>query len=282
MKYLFYTAACMSLALAATSCGGAKQQAEAPAEEPTTTELTIYNPDRTEAGTLAFATLPDSTIVLFDGSSLEGWRGYGRDTVTSKWSIEDSTLTFTPAETGEGGDIIFAHPFKNFEMTLDWKVSEGANSGIFYLAQESRSVNEKGDTVWDPIYISAPEYQVLDNANHPDAKLGKNNNRQSASLYDMIPAVPQNSKPFGEWNEAKIVVNNGTISHWQNGEKVVEYQINTPEWTALLQDSKFSEKAWPRAFELLNNCGGAEQKGYIGMQDHGNKVWFRNIRLKEL
>ena len=106
---------------------------------------------------------------------------------------------------------------------MEWKVSKGGNSGIFYLAQEVTSKDKDGNDVLEPIYISAPEYQVLDNDNHPDAKLGKDNNRQSASLYDMIPAVPQNAKPFGEWNKAKIMVYKGTVVHGQNDENVLEY-----------------------------------------------------------
>ena len=141
-------------------------------------------------------------------------------------------------------------------------------------------VDENG--VLEPIYISAPEYQVLDNANHPDAKLGKDNNRQSASLYDMIPAVPQNSKPFGEWNKAKIMVYKGTVVHGQNDENVLEYHLWTKQWTDMLQASKFSEDKWPLAFELLNNCGGENHEGFIGLQDHGDDVWFRNIRVKVL
>ena len=134
----------------------------------------------------------------------------------------------------------------------------------------------------EPIYISAPECQVLDNENHPDAKLGVDGNRKSTSLYDMIPAKPQNAKPFGEWNSVKIVCQNGHVEHWQNGVKVLQYELWTPEWTNMLQDSKFSEKKWPVAFDLLNNCGGERHEGYIGMQDHGDTVWFKNIRVKEL
>ena len=107
-------------------------------------------------------------------------------------------------------------------------------------------------------------------------------NRKSASLYDMIPAVPQNAKPFGEWNKAKIMVYKGTVVHGQNGQNVVEYHLWTPQWTEMLENSKFSSEKWPLAFELLNNCGGAQREGYIGFQDHGDDVWFRNIRIKVL
>ena len=110
--------------------------------------------------------------------------------------------------------------------------------------------------------------------------LGVDGNRQSSSLYDMIPAKPQNQKPYGEWNKVRIMVYKGTVVHAQNDVNVVEYHLWTPKWTDMLQASKFSAEAWPIGFELLNNCGGDEHKGYIGLQDHGDDVWYRNIRVK--
>jgi hypothetical protein len=222
-----------------------------------------------------FAKDADEWITIFDGT-FKGWRGYLKDTVPGRWIVEDGAIKFNgsgggEAQVADGGDLIFAKKFKNFELSIDWKVAKGSNSGIFYLAQEVKG---------QPIYISAPESQVLDNANHPDAKLGVDGNRQSSSLYDMIAAKPQNSKPFGEWNNTKITVYKGTVIHEQNGKVVVEYHLWTPQWTELLQASKFSQTAWPLAFELLNNCGGAEHEGYIGLQDHGDDVWFKNIRIK--
>jgi len=220
-----------------------------------------------------------NVVVLFDGKTFEGWRGYNKTEVPGAWVIEDGCIKINGSGRGEagannGGDIIFAaQKFKNFELELEWKVAKGSNSGIFYLAQEIEG---------KPIFISAPEYQVLDNENHPDARLGVDNNRQSASLYDMIPANPQNSKPYGEWNKAKILVWKGTVAHYQNDELVLEYHLWTPEWTAMLQKSKFSQEKWPDAFELLNNCGGENQEGYIGLQDHGDDVWFRNIKVTVL
>ncbi len=234
------------------------------------------------------ATLPvdeEGYYVIFNGEDLSGWRTYGKDEATSRWSVDDGAIHFTgsgggEAQTLEGGDLLFAHKFKNFELKCEWKISKGGNSGILYLAQEVTTEKEDGTTRLEPVYISAPEYQVLDNANHPDAKLGIDGNRQSASLYDMIPAVPQNSKEFGEWNTAAIMVYEGTVVHYQNDENVLEYHLWTDQWTDMLQASKFSEKAWPLAFELLNNCGGDEHEGYIAFQDHGDDVWYRNIRVK--
>ena len=254
MKKILMMAAMVSML---ASCGGnGAKKAEAPADDA-------------------------NVVVLFDGTSLDGWRGYGKENVPSRWVIEDGCLKFNgsgggEAQTGDGGDIIFAaQKFKNFELELEWKVSKGGNSGIFYLAQEVK----KEDGTYEPIYISAPECQVLDNENHPDARLGKDGNRMSTSLYDMIPAKPQNAKPAGEWNKVKILCYKGTVVHYQNDEPVVEYHLWTPQWTEMLQASKFSQEKWPVAFELLNNCGGENHEGYIGFQDHGDDVWFRNIKV---
>ncbi|MFZ4863148.1 3-keto-disaccharide hydrolase [Sphingobacterium sp. Mn56C] len=214
--------------------------------------------------------------ILFDGTSLKGWRGYDKEHVPNKWSIDNGTLKFSKnpgLANPEGGDLIFAHDFKNFELAFEWKISEAGNSGVFFLAKEIKG---------QPIYISSPEYQLLDNDNHPDAKNGVDGNRKSASLYDMIPAKPQNAKPVGEWNQAKIVVNNGKVQHFQNGVKVVEYTLWTPEWIALLDKSKFSKDKWPLAYELLSNVGGTTKSGVIGFQDHGDDIWLKNVTVKVL
>lgn len=219
----------------------------------------------------------EGAYILFDGSSLNGWRGYNKAHVPERWSIEDGLLKFAgkSAKTAdaEGGDLIFAHNFKNFELEFDWKISHAGNSGVFVLAKEVKD---------QPIYISSPEYQLLDNDNHPDASQGVDGNRKSASLYDMIPAKPQNGKPAGEWNKAKIVVNDGTVSHYQNDVKVVEYTLWTGDWIKLLRKSKFSSSKWPLAFHLLSNVGGKSKSGVIGFQDHSDDVWLKNITLKEL
>lgn len=222
--------------------------------------------------------------VLFDGTSMDGWRGYMKDHVPSKWNIQDGALHFDGRTSdGEGGDIIFAHQFKNFIFEVEWKISEGGNSGIFYLGKESASIDKDGKLRPEAIYVSCPECQVLDNERHPDAKLGAVLGiRQSTSLYDMIPAKPQNANPAGDWNKVKIVVKNGKVTHYQNDVKVLSYKLWGQEWIDLLQSSKFAEDKWPIAFELLKNCGGDGKKGYFGFQDHGDEVWYRNIRVKVL
>ncbi len=275
MKKVMLFAALAALLVGAVSCKNNKKGG-VPAY--TVVEAAQVNLDE-------FPVDEDGYVVLFDGTSTKGWRGYGKTELPGRWTVEDGCLKFNgtgtgEGQTGEGGDVIFAHQFKNFTLEMEWKISKGGNSGIFYLAKEVTTKDENGKDRYEPIYISAPEYQVLDNANHPDALLGVDGNRQSASLYDMIPAKPQNQNPYGEWNKVKILVYKGTVVHFQNDEKVLEYHLWTPQWTDMLQNSKFSEKAWPLAFELLNNCGGENHEGYIGLQDHGDDVWYRNIRIK--
>ncbi len=200
--------------------------------------------------------------LLFDGTSAEGWRGYNKDHFPEKgWEIKDGAITVLPG--GGGGDIITEDTYENFILSLEWKVEKGGNSGIFFHGVEQPR---------EPIYWSAPEIQVLDNENHPDANMGKNGNRKAGSLYDLIPARPQNARPHGEWNEVRVVVNNPHVEHWQNGEKVVEYERWTDEWYDMLRNSKF--RTHPEF--------GAAHRGYIGLQDHGDRVSFRNIKIKEL
>lgn len=205
---------------------------------------------------------------LFDGKTTTGWRGYNKPSFPEKgWEVVDGTLHCIESGTGEagsGGDIIYDKKFSNFELQLEWKISPGGNSGIFILAQEIPG---------EPIWKSAPEMQILDNERHPDAKLGVNGNRMAGSLYDLIPANPQNTKPAGEWNQVKILVYQGTVVYSQNGANVVEYHLWTDDWKKMVGNSKFKDFQW-----FMNPA----KEGYIGLQDHGNDVWFRNIKIKEM
>lgn len=293
MKKIFYTATCLLLSGSLFPCGGGIKKAEnsevktdSESTENTTPEYRVLN--KMQVDLAEFKTDKDGYTILFDGKEMNGWRGYGKDYIPKRWTVDNGAIKFNgsgggEAQEGDGGDLIFAYRFKNFELDFEWKVAKGSNSGVFYLAREVESKDPNtGEWRMEPIYISAPEAQILDNENHLDAKMGKNNNRQSMSLYDMIPAVPQNSKPYGEWNTGKIIVYKGTVVHGQNGQNVLEYHLWTQQWTDMLQASKFSQDKWPLAFELLNEVGGRNREGYIGFQDHGDDVWFRNIRIKIL
>jgi len=294
MKKLIYGLSLLIAAGMFVACGGGAKTSENDKTESDSTKTVESKVpeykvvDKPQVDLSKYTTDKDGYVVIFDGKSTDGWRGYGKDVLPGKWSLDNGTLKFSGSGKGEaqeadGGDIIFAHKFKNFILELEWKVAKGSNSGIFYLAQEIEAKDPNtGEMRMEPIYISSPEYQVLDNENHVDAMAGEDGNRKSASLYDMIPAKPQNAKPFGEWNKAEIVVSKGTVFHKQNDKTVVEYHLWTDRWTEMLQVSKFSEKDWPLAFELLNNCGGPNHEGYIGLQDHSDDVWFRNIRVKVL
>jgi hypothetical protein len=209
----------------------------------------------------------DGWELLFDGETTDEWRGYNDESFPDAgWTIEDGVLTIRGSDgsvEGSGGDIVTKKSYDDFVLKLEWKISEGGNSGIFYRALEQPT---------QAIYWSAPEMQVLDNANHPDANRGENGNRKSGSLYDLIPADPQTFTGHGEWQDVMIVADGNHIEHWLNGEKVLEYNLWTPEWYQMIRDSKFRNHP-----EF-----GDAREGHIGLQDHGTTAHFHNILIKEL
>ena len=210
----------------------------------------------------------DGWRLLWDGESIEGWRGAKLDDFPEQgWTIENGVLIVHKGDGGEstgGGDIVTTRPYKNFKLKVDFKITEGANSGIKYFVDTNLNKGE-GSAI-------GCEFQILDDRNHPDAKMGRDGNRKLGALYDLIPA-PEN-KPFrgGFFNTAMIVVEDNHVEHWLNGEKLLEYERNSEEWNDLVQQSKY--KDWP-------NFGNAEE-GLILLQDHGDEVWFQNIKIKEL
>ncbi|MBU1619785.1 MAG: DUF1080 domain-containing protein [Gammaproteobacteria bacterium] len=194
--------------------------------------------------------------LLFNGKDLSQWRTFKQPTVNGKWRIEDASITLTA---GGGGDLISKKSYSNFELTLDWKISEVGNSGILILA------DEKGKY----IYSHAPEIQILDNERHPD---NKPDTHLSGSLYDMIASPAASHKKAGEWNSTSIRLENSALTVWQNDVQTAKVTIGSDEWNSLIANSKFA--SWP---------GFAKAKaGHIGLQDHGDKVWFKNIKIKEL
>ncbi len=205
--------------------------------------------------------------LLFDGQTMEHWRVYNQPNIPGEnWRVEDGLMVFRPQSNGEwtsGLDIITKETYSDFEFVMEWKISEGGNSGIFY------HVIEQPDKA---LYWSGPEMQILDNENHPDANLGIDGNRKAGSLYDLIPASPQNANPHGEWNLVKIVSKGPTIEHWQNGERVLHYERWTNEWNEMVANSKFAEHP-----EF-----GQAKEGHLSLQDHGDVVMFRNLKIRRL
>lgn len=198
---------------------------------------------------------------LFDGKSTKGWHTYLKKEASPLWQVEDGALVLG----GKGaGDLVTDQQYGDFELELEWKIAEGGNSGIMYHVQE--------DPKFHATYNTGPEVQVLDDERHPDAKQGTNGNRTAGSLYDMLPPAKKATKPVGQWNKIKVIIKNNKAEHWMNGVKTVEYPTSGPEWDKMVANSKF--KDW-EGF-------GKYAKGHIALQDHGDKVWFRNIRIREL
>lgn len=202
--------------------------------------------------------------LLFDGKSTDGWHVFKRPTKPSAWKVEDGVLfldTDAKKSGAAGGDLVTDGEFENYEMQLEWKISEAGNSGIIF------GVNE--DPKYGATYSTGPEMQIIDDEGHPDGKHKKHN---AGELYDMVQAPARYAKPVGEWNTAKIIKKNGKLTLVFNGKVTAEVVMGSPEWQTLIDNSKF--KTW-KGF-------GEYPKGHIALQDHGDKVWFRNIKIREL
>ncbi len=193
--------------------------------------------------------------LLFDGRSLEGWRPYREAGSPQGWAAQDGSLV----RVSEGGDIVTDRDFADFELIVEWRVEEAGNSGILYRA----ALGEE----W--VYHSAPEMQVLDDEGHRD---GQNPLTSAGANYGLHAAPRGVVRPAGEWNHARIVVEGNHVEHWLNGTRTVEYTLGSPEWEELVANSKFVE--WP--------AYGRAARGHIGLQDHGDPVWYRNVKIREI
>jgi hypothetical protein len=206
--------------------------------------------------------------LLFDGKTMNGWRGAYLDSLPAKgWEVKDGVLMVQAsggAEAAFGGDIVTVKQYGSFELVVDFRLTEGANSGIKYFVTEQQPRT--------PGSAKGLEYQLLDDARHPDAKLGINGNRTLASLYDLLPATNKSVHPIGDWNHARIVVRGRHVEHWLNGIKVLAYERGGKEFLAHKAGSKFKD---------LDGFGEAP-KGHILLQDHGDQVFFRNIKIRIL
>jgi len=195
---------------------------------------------------------------LFDGSTLSGWRGFKNNDVPLGWIVEDGMMSL--AEPG-GGDIMTVDTFEEFELEFEWRISNNGNSGVIYLVNETEST---GHT-----YQTGLEFQVLDDAGHRD---GQDKDHRAGSLYDLVAPSSAVANPVGEFNLGRIIVHDGRIEHWLNGEKIVESPYGDDSWRAMVAGSKFVKMPEFGTFP----------GGHIAFQDHGDKVWYRNIRIREL
>jgi hypothetical protein len=211
------------------------------------------------ANTLTQAEKTQGWKLLFDGKTTEGWRQYKGKTIGDKWKVTDGTLALKPKDGKVGGDIVTADQYDNFELSLEWRIAPGGNSGIMYRVTETTTAP----------YETGPEYQLLDNMKHPD---GRSLLTSAASCYALYAPAKDMTKPVGQWNLTRLIVNGNHVEHWLNGEKVVEYALGSPDWEKRVGASKF--KSMSRF--------GKEPRGHIDLQDHGDEIAFRSIKIRPL
>jgi 3-keto-disaccharide hydrolase len=235
-------------------------QAKAVATPPTAAGSSAPN-------TLSAAEKAAGWKLLFDGKTTSGWRGFKRAGMPEQgWAVEDGAIKHLAGKEGAagGGDIITVSDYGSFELSLDWKITPGGNSGLKYLVSE--------DLVKTGHSGVSFEMQILDDERHPDAKAGKSGNRTAGSLYDLIAPSAHTAHPAGQWNTSRLVIQGKHVEHWLNGQRVVQFELGSPELKALIADSKYKTIA---GF-------GENSRGHILLQDHGDEAWFRNIKIREL
>jgi hypothetical protein len=222
-------------------------------------------------------TVTNEWISLFDGETLYGWHQYNGSALGEEWSVIDNTLVFDPSKKrnyGDGGkNIVTDREFTSFILSIEWKVAKAGNSGLFWAVQEGEEFGEP--------YLTGPEIQILDNERHPDA-LANPKYHQAGALYDMVQPTADVCKPAGEWNHVVLTVdhNNNKGNVILNGTEIIQFPVHGPEWEALIAASKFGDTSLPHYTHAPKF--GQFKTGKIGLQDHGDKVAFRNIKIKEL
>ena len=198
---------------------------------------------------------PGFGLAQEDFAPLTAWRAYGGTDVPSSWRMTGNDISHSPG----GGDLISVERFGDFELAFDWRIAPGGNSGVFYRVDEAAGI----------AHASGPEYQILDNQGHPD---GQNPLTSAASAFALYAPAEDVTRPAGEWNSARILVDGTHVEHWLNGTKVLEFELGSPDWEARVADSKFADlPAYGKASE-----------GHISLQDHGSAVDYRNFRVRAL
>jgi hypothetical protein len=256
----------LTLASAFCACQSNEKPATADATKKDTMAPAPITPP--ENNSLTVNEQSDGWQLLFDGASKKNWHVYNNSSDGSAWKVADGILYLDPSQrkdnntvTVGGGDLVSDEEYDNFHLKVDWKIDSGANSGILFYVKEDPKIERT--------FHTGPEMQVLDNAAHPDAKIIKH---RAGDLYDLITSVPETVKPAGEWNHAEIMSWNNNLELYLNGQKVVTTTLWDDNWRKLIAGSKF--KKW-KTF-------GTFKKGRIALQDHGNRVWYRNIMIRKL
>lgn len=211
-----------------------------------------------EPNTLTPKEKSDGWVLLFDGSTTKGWHGFNRQGVPVGWEAKDGALT----RVSKTVDLVSDNEYANFDLQFDWKIAPNGNSGLMFHVVESPKYAES--------YFTGPEFQLLDNLGHPDGKNGKD--RWAGANYALHAPSQDTTKPVGEWNACRLVVNKGHVEHWMNGVKIVEYELWSDDWKARIAASKF--KQWPNY--------GMAKSGHIVLQEHGAEIAFRNVKIKVL
>ena len=241
-----------------------------------TTLLTAltFNVPEAEPNTLTKAERRDGWQLLFDGKTSAGWRGAYKETFPQQgWSVQNGEISVQKTDGRESqsfGDIVTTGEYTQFDLRFEFKLTDGANSGLKYFVAEE-SPKPAGSAF-------GLEYQVLDDERHPDAKMGRNGNRTVGSLYDLMPAVGKQVRPNGEWNSGRVLVQGAHVEHWLNDRKVIEYERGSDAFRQLVAQSKYAAPS----YNANGRRFGEATKGHILLQDHGDSVAFRNIKIKPL
>jgi len=201
--------------------------------------------------------------LLFDGRTTAGWRGYRSATMPASWKVENGSLLSRPAQGESTGDIVTVNQYDDFELLLEWKMTKGGNSGVIYRA------TEEYENVWE----SGAEYQILDNTGHMD---GLNPLASAGGCYAVFAPARDTTRPLGQWNKTRIVAKGKHVEHWLNGEKLLEYDVDTELWRAHVKTSKYFMTAYGQG------KWGLSPKGHIALQDYGGAIEFRNIKIRPL
>lgn len=255
--------ACLGLVLSVVALGGCAGEPAAAPNDGSGEGSNAAGEATDDARSAAAGEEGTMWTVLFDGGSLDAWRGYRMDSLPAGWRVDDGAIHFMPpaegAAAGERADLVTDATFGDFELRFEWAVSPGGNSGVFFRVSEDR----------EQTYHTGPEYQLLDNSGHRD---GQSPLTSAGSNFALHAPARDATRPVGDFNEGRIVVDGARIEHWMNGDKLLEYTLWSDEWEALIAGSKFG--AMPGY--------GRNESGHIALQDHGDEVWFRNIRVRRL